>query len=185
MPEEVVYYNIETIIKILLKTTIIRKMTKYDGITIECIIPRGKTFEECKQSVTSACKELPIPNNQKQISIELSDDRKRFALQFPDLVPLYSQEQIDEMNKTYLSLLINEALKRAEYGPVEVKVTKQAIINGVDVYTTEAIRMHYKSNCNQYKNTLESVIEDVKYRNNVRDVFFKVVDEITQEKHIK
>ena len=175
--------TIESIIEFITSSTSIKKISKIDGITMECDIPSRKTYDKCVEEIKALRDTINLPDNQKQMSFELSDDKKQFALQFPELQPFYTQDQVRLMYTNIFRLLIEEALKRAEIQ--HITITREILESGKEVYTTRGINFYYRSNCNRYKTTLESLSQDVLYRHKVSDIFYEVAREIEKEYNLK
>ena len=162
--------NIEKIQKQIQEETFIKETTLYDGISFECTIPEGKTFKQCKTELNKKCKELkllPISTEQNK------DNEKLFILQFPELVPYYTEEQIYLMRYRNLDYQIDTSIKSS--AQIGVKVTKQMLIDSIGIFVNECIRTFYNWNMNKYKVTLEELLKDLQLRQDTEKVFYEVL----------
>ena len=176
--------NVEEIIKYLTKNSIVKTMEKIDGITIECTIPSRKTFKKCEESIREAIKDLDLDPLEKQLSFEQStEDTTKFALQFPELMPYYTIKEIEKMYEENFKMLLNQAILRASFQNVTT-LTREVLLKGVELYTREAIKIFFKSNCNQYKRRIEEFLQDPEYRTDKNRIFYNMVDEVASNKGI-
>ena len=161
--------NMELIIKaIKSKSKSFKEIIKYDGITAEFTCKDKLDREECKQEVEDICKELNLKNfvleNSKEFVV-------KFILQFPDMTPIYTEEEIDDMYIANFKWLLDDSLRN------KPDLTKQYIIDHTPNFVKLAVTTYYRSNVNQYKEKLEDYLNNTKYRQRLNILFITYLDE--------
>lgn len=149
------------------------EMRKFNGITIEFVIPEDSTFKKCKTAVNRLCKQnklLPVSIEESKVSTT------RFTAEFIELEPYYTDEQNTSMYNDSIHWLIDNFIKSTQFQP-GVKVTKQMLLDSADSFVMEAMKIYYKSNMNPYKVTIEHFLQDVKYRSTIDKLFRAIVSQ--------
>lgn len=163
------YKNIEEIIAYLLplcKSVI--KMEKYDGISIECYVPEKVKVSKGMKEITKICTDTELANNSME---ENKEKANVFLLQFPNLNPKYSEEQIKDMYFKTFDLLLSNARSNKE-----IVVTKELLLKFKNVITKNAIEIFCKSNLNLYKENINNYINNPDYRYTIDMYFEEFVD---------
>lgn len=165
------YRNIDMIIKALKeKSTTILKFTKLDGITIECVLDTNKKASEGIKEITTICKQLKI----SPISTEENPDKSNvFALQFPELVPEYTDKEIEKMYKSNFKWLLDGVMK----SDTKHKVTLELLINYRDLFLKQAITTYCNSNINLYKDNIANYLNNSEYRSKINKIYLLYVQE--------
>ena len=162
--------NIENIKKGIEESTIIKESTIYDGISIEVAIPPKKTFKQCKASIDRFCKN----NNLIPVAYEERDDHKEcFLVQFPELIPYYTEEQLYNMFYKSLDYLVSTNIELSKRNGVIV--TRKMLLESIEKYVYEVIKMYYNWNVNKYRVTLDQLENNVNLRSRIKEVFQEVI----------
>lgn len=161
--------NMELIIKAIADIAkTIDTIIKYDGITAEITNIEKKTREQCKKEITDICGELKL----KQFILEDSKNfANKFILQFPDMLPVYTQEEIDQLYIANFKWLLDDSLRN------KPDLTKQFIIDHTPNFVKLAVTTYYRSNVNQYREKLEDYLNNTTYRQKLNILFLTYLDE--------
>lgn len=161
--------NIDLIIKALdKKVEKIVRMRKLDGITIECSVKANTKVDTGIKEANKLCKELkllPIATEPNQAVSNI------FALQFPELVPQYTEEDIERMYKDNFKWLLDNIHSN------DTTITKQLIEDNKELLLKHAITIYYRSNVNQYKESIDDYLNKYEYRNKIGKLFDRYIDE--------
>ena len=164
------YLNIEEIINAIRPLSKqVAEFRKLDGITIEC--GKGPTVEvdTAINEIKALCNKLKL----LPVSIEKrKDDPMLFTVQFPELVPKYTDEQIENMYKDTFNFLFSNIKMKDP-----TALTKSKLIENMSRLTKHAITTYYRSNVNQYKESVEDYYNDKKYRAKIDGIFLVCVEE--------
>lgn len=162
--------NTDNIIKAL-KQDIkkIVKLTKFDGITIECSVQEGKKVDDGIKEINKLCEKLEL----RPIATEKSKEKNNvFIVQFPELIPEYTEAQIKKMyNLSFKWLLDNLTINDKEH-----KVTPELLIKYKSLVVRKAIQIHCRSNINQYKEKLEDYLQDKKYIEKIDVLYYQFLE---------
>lgn len=162
--------NIDYINKGIIENTIVKETNTYDGISIECKIPEKKTFKQCKNSIEKYCKQIKL----LPVAFEERPDKDDlFLVQFPELVPYYTEEQLHNMFFSSLDYLVSTNIELSKRSGVIV--TRKMLLDTVEKYVTEVIKMYYNWNVNKYRETLDSLLNNVNLRNTIKRIFNEVI----------
>lgn len=156
---------ITTLKKELAKTDEIRK---YDGITIQ-IKARDNVDKVIKQ-VEKFCADNKIINF---IIEKNGEDPNIFILQLPEFIPEYTDKMIEKMYKENFKWLISNSLNSA----MGTTITKNDVLNGTDRFVKHAITIFHKSNTNQYKVQLDTLLNDANKRYELNNLFRNYVED--------
>ena len=162
--------NIETIKKQIESETFIEEMRIVDGISIECKIPDKKTYKQCQNELNKKCKSwnlLPVSYEQNE------GDKKYFLIQFPELVPYYTEEQKYNMFYSSADYFITTNIELSKRSGVIV--TKKMLLDSVEKYVYEIVKLYYNSNVNKYKVTLNDLENDLNLRNCIKPIINEVI----------
>ena len=159
--------NMESIIKNI-KSKYFDEILKFDGITIEFTCKTGVDRDVAKKSIETFCK-----NNKLNIyTLENNtDDTRKFILQFPDMVPEYTGEEIDKMYIANFKWLLDDTMRN------KPDITKSFILDNTVKYVKLAVTTFYRSNVNRYKAKLDDYLLDTKYRQRFNMLFMTYLDE--------
>lgn len=161
--------NMELIIKaIKSKSKSFKEIIKYDGITIEFACKAELDRAECECEIKNICGELNLKNYVIEDSKEFIN---KFILQFPDMVPVYTDDEIDNMYIANFKWLLDDSLRN------KPDLTKQYIIDHTPNFVKLAVTTYYRSNVNQYKEKLEDYLNNTKYRQRLNMLFITYLDE--------
>lgn len=157
-------YNVNSIMdKLRNKTTNVKTFKVFDGITIQCVMNEQTTEEQLKtemKNIQSICKTLKLPSS-------VTDKNKFcdyiFLLQFPDLEPTYTDEELERMYKTNLIWMLDTSFHNDINNIMSVNTFK----NNVEMLVTDLLRQHYESCVNKYKHTLKEIIQDKEQREKI------------------
>ena len=162
--------NIDKIIKELSnKDGHIKEIKKLDGITFEVIIKEKANRDNVIKTVEDLCKDLKLPSTtiEKQ-----AEDETRFAVQFPDLDPKYTK---DEMAK-----LINHNIKwcidNINTNNIHGELTKEDLKYNSNIIVKQVIVTYYNSNVNRYKVTLKDTLNSLELRDLVQTLLNEFLD---------
>lgn len=161
--------NIDLIIKELnKKVEKVIRIRKIDGITVECSVKSGSKSDTGIKEINKICKELKL----LPISTEKNKDKENiFALQFPELVPEYSETEIEDMYKLNFKWLLDNINSN------DATITKHLIEENKEIFLKQSITMYYRSNVNQYKERLDDYLNNYDYRNKIEKLFNRYLDE--------
>lgn len=161
--------NIDLIIKELnKKVEKVIRIRKIDGITVECSVKSGSKSDTGIKEINKICKELKL----LPISTEKNKDKENiFALQFPELVPEYSETEIEDMYKLNFKWLLDNINSN------DTTITKHLIEENREIFLKQSITMYYRSNVNQYKERLDDYLNNYDYRNKIEKLFNRYLDE--------
>lgn len=178
----IILNNVEDIIiAILEKSNTIDTMDKYDGITVEATIKNRRSFKTAKEEIVNICIEL----NLNPISIEQNEDnKKKFALQFPELNVLYTNDQRQTLYNNLFKWLLDNASQRNTVSSQPITITKALLTKSKDVYVKNAIIMYCKSNINPYKDKVDNYLNNAEYRKIVDTIYYNYLDTYCTENNI-
>lgn len=162
--------NIESIIDAIRPLSKqVKSFRKFDGITMECAKNETVTIDNAINEITALCtklKVIPVATEKRK------DDPNLFAVQFPELMPKYTDEQVEAMYKdTFMFLFNNVKMKDPE------SATKSKLIENIDSFVKHAIMTYCRSNINQYKESFDTYYTNKKYRAKVNGIFLATVEE--------
>lgn len=161
--------NVENIIKNIENNfKCFSSIVKYDGITIEFTLNDNVDKEIAKKQVDEVCKKIKIVSY--SIENNKQNDQK-FSLQFPELVPEYTEEQIKNMYIANFKWLLDDATRNKK------DITKEFILINKDKFTRMAIKTYVRSNVNRYKEKEENYLNNIEYRNKLNLLFTHYLDE--------
>lgn len=161
--------NVENIIKNIENNfKCFSSIVKYDGITIEFTLNDNVDKEIAKKQVEEVCKKIKIVSY--SIENNKQNDQK-FSLQFPELVPEYTDEQIKNMYISNFKWLLDDATRNKK------DITKEFILINKDKFTRMAIKTYVRSNVNRYKEKEENYLNNIEYRNKLNLLFTDYLDE--------
>lgn len=171
--------NIDNIKKELeSKLDTVTSIYKLDGITLECKLKSRQKLTNVSKQLEEICGELEL----LPISIEQNeDDKSIFALQFPELYPIYTE---DERRKIYIdsfTWLFNNAIQRNNVSQNKVVIDKSTILNGKDVYIKQALGIYCRSHINPYKSSVKTFMEDKKYMSELTMLFYEALEKYSKE----
>ena len=164
--------NIESIMEVICEkiksdSTLV-SIRKYDGITIEF----GSINEEGREHLINIVKNVVIELGLKNYVIEKRKDSLiNFILQFPDMNPEYTEEEIETMYKSNFKWLLDDSLAN------KPDLTKKFIQDHTENYVKLAVTTFYRSNVNQYKVKLDDLLSDYKMRAKLNVLFLTYLDE--------
>lgn len=161
--------KVENIIKELKKkVTLCSEITKFDGITMLFKTKVNKTRDDAKLEVQEICKTLKL----FPISIDdIEQDDLRFLVQLPDLVPNYSEEEIDKMFIYNFKWLLDDSTRN------KPDITRNFIFNNRETYVRLATTTYYRSNVNRYREKVEDYLGNEEFKKAKTDLFVKYLDE--------
>lgn len=162
--------NIENIIDALKPLTKqVKSFRKFDGITMECTKNEGTTVDKAINEMTALCTKLKL----MPIATEVrKGDPDLFAVQFTELMPKYTNEQVVAMYKdTFMFLFNNIKMKDP------ASATKPMLIENMDSLVKHAIMIYCRSNINQYKENFDTYYTNTKYRAKINGIFLESVEE--------
>lgn len=144
------------------------KVVKFDGISIECFLSTGYTYDECVSEIEKCCKKL----NLTSYSIEKSKlDDDAFLLQFPDLTPEYSAETIEKFyRENFKWLLDNITTNTGNKMP-----PKDILLRDADKFVKMAITTYFRSNTNQYKDNINNYLSNEEYCKKLNCLFVEIL----------
>ena len=161
--------NVENIIKNIENNfNCFSSIVNYDGITIEFTLNDNVDKEIAKKQVDEVCKKIKIVSY--SIENNKQNDQK-FSLQFPELVPEYTEEQIKNMYIANFKWLLDDATRNKK------DITKEFILINKDKFTRMAIKTYVRSNVNRYKEKEENYLNNIEYRNKLNLLFTDYLDE--------
>lgn len=151
------YKNVESIINALRPVARnIVDFRKLDGITIECKVAEPSKRDNAMNEIQAISKQLGVI----PVAVELRNDSDvLFGAQYPDLVPEYTQAEVKQMYiDNFKFLFDNIKMKDPK------SITKTNLIENMDRFIKHATMIYYKSNINQYKETLEDFTHTNRYK---------------------
>ena len=162
--------NVENIIDVIRpKVKKVRDLRKFDGITIECTKNDGVDIDKAIGEIVEVCNELkliPIATEKRK------DDPDLFIIQFTELIPKYTDEQVQKMYKdTFMFLFDNVKMKDPS------SATKSKLIENIDSFVKHAIMIYCRSNINQYKENFDTYYNNKKYRAKINGIYLESVEE--------
>lgn len=162
------YRNIESIIKALEgQLKYVTYMRKLDGITIECTTTADKR-ENAMNEMQALSKKLGIV----PVSVEIRrDNASLFAVQYPELKPLYTEDEMKKMYNDNFEFLFNNIKMKDPKS-----ITKNILISNMDRLTKHAITTYCRSNINQYKGSINDYINNAKYRTKINGWYLEYID---------
>ena len=166
--------NIESIIEAVLPMSKqVKDVRKFDGISMECTKLSTASLENAINEIKAICnklKLLPVATEKRK------DDAELFLVQFPELLPKYSDEEVAKMyTDTFIFLFNNIKMKDPS------AATKSKLIEGMESLVKHAIKTYCRSNINQYKESFEDYYNDKKYRTKINVIFLDSVDTFITE----
>ena len=161
--------NVEAVINKLKEYELaVSNYKKYDGITFECETTAPDIRNATSKIVQQKCVELGLA----PVSIELRKDSDvLFGVQFPEMIPEYSNEEITKMYKDTFYFLFDN-MKSTDPS----SVTKPILIENMSRLTKHAITTYCRSNINQYKENAETYLNNSAYRAKIDGIFLESVD---------
>lgn len=162
--------NVDNIIKAL-KQDIkkIVKLTKFDGITIECSVQEDKKVDDGIKEINKLCEKLEL----RPIATEKSKEKNNvFIVQFPELIPEYTEAQIKKMYNLSFKWLLDNLIRNDK----EHKVTPELLIKYKSLVVRKAIQIYCRSNINQYKEKLEDYLQDKKYVEKIDVLYYQFLE---------
>lgn len=162
--------NIEKIKKQIETESFIKETTIIDGISLECKIPEKKTYKQCQTELNKKCKAwslLPVSYEQNE------NEKEYFLVQFPELDPYYTEEQQYNMFYNASDYFVKTSIELSK--KAGTTLTRKILLDTIEKYIYEIIKIYYNSNCNKYKVTLESLENDIKLRNLIRPITEEVI----------
>ena len=168
--------TIEDIIKtIKKKTNAIIKIKKLDAITAECYVPTGDTTDKAQEEVKNLCSELNLLPVATEVS---SENNNKFALQFPDFEPKYTDKQITKMYNSNFKWLLDNLFKTDKNN----KIDKNLLVTYRDMLVKQAITTYFNSNVNKYKSNIKDYLDNKDYRDSITTKYLVYLDEYIEEK---
>ena len=163
------FTNIEGIIEFLREQTKnVNNMRKFDGITIECEVATADKRENAMNEMQALSNKYGII----PVAIEArADSSTLFGVQYPELKPIYSEEETRKMYEDTFEFLLNNIKMKDPKS-----VTKTILIENMDRLTKHAITVYCKSNINQYKETVDDYLNNSKYRTKINGWYLEFID---------
>lgn len=150
-----------------------------DGITIECYLPETEKFDLKQQ--TKAIKAILEKLNLPSALVEAHKEKQNvFIIQFPEMKPEYTQEEIDEVITNNINALI-ENLKD-NMAITKSAINKQLIEKSKGLLVREAINMYYKGYTNQYKESIDDYTTNTEFMDNCMNLFDRWLSNYEEEK---
>lgn len=168
-------HNVEGIIKNIkdgAKLTI--QFKKFDGITFECRTPIDGDREKAIIEMEDILNKFELTPYQIERNKEVQN---AYIVQFPELDVIYSNEEKINMYKMIFKFLLDNINQNREE-----PVSKNLILNSVDVYIKQTIQAFYRSNINRYKLSEKDLLNDKDFREHLEVLFIKYVDEYLKDK---
>ena len=94
-------------------------------------------------------------------------------MQFPELEPYYTEEQKYNMFYSSSDYFVKTSIDLSKR--IGTTVTRKMLMDSIEKYIYEIIKLYYNSNVNKYKVTLESLENDIKLRNFIRPITEEVI----------
>lgn len=164
--------NMENIIEdIKRKSKYFDDILKYDGITIEFTCKSNVKREIVESDIKTYCK-LNKLNKLNVYTIEDNkEDTRKFILQFPDMVPTYTEDEVQKMYIANFKWLLDDTMRN------KPDITKTFILDNTVKYVKLAVTTYYRSNVNQYKEKLDDYLTNTLYRQKLNMLFMTYLDE--------
>lgn len=161
--------NMENIIEdIKRKSKYFDDILKYDGITIEFTCKSNVKREIVESDIKTYCK----LNKLNVYTIEDNkEDTRKFILQFPDMVPAYTEDEVQKMYIANFKWLLDDTMRN------KPDITKTFILDNTVKYVKLAVTTYYRSNVNQYKEKLDDYLTNTLYRQKLNMLFMTYLDE--------
>lgn len=145
----------------------VKEFRKFDGISMECT--KLGSIDSAINEMKALCTKLKLVPFATEAR---KDDSNLFLVQFPDLIPEYSEDEVTKMYKdTFMFLFNNIKIKDP------TAATKTKLIEGMDSLVKHAIKTYCRSNINQYKESFETYYNNKKYRVKINGIFLDSVEE--------
>lgn len=162
------YENIESIIKDLEgKSKYVKAMRKFDGITIECT-----TDANVRENAMNEMQALSVKFGIVPVSVEpRKDSEDLFGVQYPELVPKYTEDEIKKMYYDNFEFLFNNIKMKDPKS-----ITREILISNMDKLTVHSIKTYCRSNINQYKESVADYINNTKYRAKINGWYLEYID---------
>lgn len=173
--------NSREVIKLLKEQkTEVQEFRPIDGITIECKLPENSEFnlETFKQYIKEVLYKLNLPS----ALVEQHKEMKNiFIIQFPDMIPEYAEEEVNEVIENNLTVLL-DLIKGNSKGRTPDKDTLR---NHKGLLVRQAISMYYKGYANQYKQKEQDYIGDIQQFEKYNKVFDSWLSHLDINKEVK
>lgn len=146
----------------------VERVVKFDGISIECFISDAQSYDSGVAEIEKCCKKLNLPSHSIEKS-KLDDDA--FLLQFPDLSPVYTDDVIEKFYRdNFKWLLDNITTNTGNKMP-----SKDIILRDADKFVKMAITTYYRSNTNQYKDSINNYLSNEEYCKKLNCLFVEIL----------
>lgn len=153
------------------KAKYIANIEKVDGITMECSLAESKKAEDRLDEVKELCKEL----KNTPVAIELNEAKENvFLVQFPEMIPEYTDEQIEKMFIDTFKWLIDNFLTNSK----NINFTKEQFALEKNMFVKHAIIIYYRSNVNQYKQKPEDYLNNLDFRNKIDNIYLDYLSHV-------
>lgn len=166
--------NMEGIIELLKPhSKQVNKFRKFDGITIECTVLNAADRDNGIKEIKAICKKLKLApvSVEKKASSEVA-----FGVQFPELTPIYTEEEIRKMYEANYKFLFDN-LKSAD----KTKFTRAILLDNMTRLVRNSIMTYCKSNINLYKDKPENYYNNVEYRAKLNSWFVEYLEKYLSE----
>ena len=131
----------------------------------------GANRSRAIRSLFFLCKEL----KNTPVAIELNEDRENvFIVQFPEMIPEYTDEQIEKMFTDTFKWLIDNFLTNSK----NINFTKEQFALEKNMFVKHAIIIYYRSNVNQYKQKPEDYLNNLDFRNKIDNIYLNYISHI-------
>lgn len=160
--------TVEDIAKALKKKAkYITTIEKVDGITLECSLSSSKKAQDKIEEVKEICREII----NTQIATEVNDENENvFLIQFPEMIPEYTDEQIEKMFNDTFQWLVGNFLSNNT-----TKFTKDQFTLEKNMFVKHAIIIYYRSNVNQYKQKPEDYLNNKEFRDKIDNIYLNYI----------
>lgn len=160
--------TIEDIAKTLKKKAkYISLIEKVDGITLECSLSSTKKAQDKIDEIKDLCREI----KNTQVALEVNDDNPNtFLVQFPEMIPEYTDEQIEKMFNDTFQWLVGNFLSNNT-----TKFTKDQFALEKNMFVKHAIIIYYRSNVNQYKEKPEDYLNNKEFRDKIDNIYLNYI----------
>lgn len=171
--------NIDSIKKELEEQlTTVSSVYKLDGITLECKLKSRQKLSDAEKEINDTCDKLSL----LPVSIEQNEEDKTiFAIQFPELYPLYTEEEKRKIYIDSFKWLFDNAIRRNNVSQNKVVIDKATLLNAKDVYIKQAIGIFCRSHINPYKTSVKTFVEDKTYMSELNILFYEALEEYSKE----
>ena len=166
---KLVFINIEGIIKFLkTQSKHTKNMRKFDGITIEAEVATADKRINAMNEMQALSKKYGII----PVAVEArADSDVLFGVQYPELRPVYSDEEVRKMYEDTFEFLLNNIKTKDPKS-----ITRTILIENMERFTRHAIIVYCKSNINQYKETVDDYLNKSKYRTKINGWYLEYID---------